>query len=155
MLEIHIRGLRVGAEGRDQHHIIGVEDEQAQNDHEAIQQTAEQRMLNCAEAKLDTSKDRHQHTGQNRPQRVQIGKAQILQRRVDVFSCRAAEQEAVQLGEQRLLALRRYTAAVQGDTAGEGIGIGHKEYRNQQKRSQRQQIGGASQRPCPAVQQSV
>ena len=112
-------------------------------------------MLNCAEAELDAGKDRHQHAGQDRPQGVQVGKTQILQRRVDIFSCRAAEQEAVQPGIQRLFPLRHNASAVQRNTAGEGIGIGHKEHRNQQERSQRQQTGGASQHPCPAVQKSV
>ena len=97
-------------------------------------------MLYGAETELDTGNDRHKHAGQERPQRVQVGEAQILQRRVDIFSCRAAEQEAVQLGEQCLLAFGRYAAAVQRNAAGERVGIGHEEHGNQQKRNQRQPV---------------
>ena len=145
MQKVHIVGLGVGAEGGDQHDIIGIERNDADYQHEGIQKPPHHGLMHRAVAQLQPAQQHGETAGKRQPDKSRAVKTQALKNGSGIFSGRSVKEKSIQLCEEAFLPLAEKIGTVERNLPGKDHRVHHHKNRHQQHRDQREHHGSPPQ----------
>ena len=112
--EVHVQTFRVGAEGGDEHHIIGVKGDHADDDHEEVETELQQAALDLSFAQGKCRQQGDEQRGDHQPDQRGVFDLQPAEDISDACTHLSAEEEAVQFREKGIFPFGQQVRVVKG-----------------------------------------
>ena len=136
MQKVHIIGFGIGPEGGNQHHIIGVECDDTDDEHECIEKPPHQGFADAAVTKLDCCENHDEERHGSNPDGCSAVECQPFERSRGILPCRVTEKKCADLPVKHLGTICHGAGIIEGELSGKENRVVHHKHRHKNQGGQ-------------------